>query len=48
MRPNLGRVGRDHGQLGQCPNSRRLLVLKASLVNLKDLLHQFSREKHYF
>ena len=32
MRPNLGRVGRDLGQLGQCPNSHRLLLLKASLT----------------
>ena len=31
MRPNLGRVGRDPGQLGQCSNSHRLLLMKASL-----------------
>ena len=34
MRPNLGRVGRNPGQLGQCPNSHNLLVLKASLTLL--------------
>ena len=32
MCPNLGRVGRDPGQLGQCPIFHRLLVLKDSLI----------------
>ena len=37
MRPNLGGEGRDPGQLGQCPDSHRLLVLKASLIIITKL-----------